>query len=250
MRAPGSVSVSLSPPSGLRSPTGTSSDQRHRRLAAVLLAGGAAGLAAGVAAQPYLAIGAGVTQYHSDVISEIASAYRATPGRTVSGRITDSRDAGFSLAGGWQLHPNVAVEVGYYDLGRPEAGYSISEVLYNAKLSYKLSGFGASVVGRWPIAGGFSVHGRLGVMAARNEYHEDGTAVLTFQGGTRVDFRHTTRTTSPMYGLGVGYAFTRNLEVRGEWTRFDRVGKSWAFEDDHNGRFDVDLFSASLVYRF
>jgi OOP family OmpA-OmpF porin len=44
-------------------------------------------------------------------------------------------------------------------------------------------------------------------------------------------------------GLGAEFDFTKNVGVRGEWERY-RVS------DGFSGRTDVDVFSASLLYKF
>jgi OOP family OmpA-OmpF porin len=62
----------------------------------------------------------------------------------------------------------------------------------------------------------------------------------------RADFGGTASTArrwGPKVGLGVEYAFTPQLAVRGEWERY-RV------HDPVRGRGDIDVASIGLVYRF
>ena len=54
-------------------------------------------------------------------------------------------------------------------------------------------------------------------------------------------------TTDLTYGLGVGYDFTRNLGVRGEWQRYAKV----KFEaGSTSGDADVDVLGVSVLWRF
>ena len=46
-------------------------------------------------------------------------------------------------------------------------------------------------------------------------------------------------------GLGASYAFSRNFEVRGEWTYYGNLGG-----DNVGGEFDANAFLISAVWRF
>ena len=46
------------------------------------------------------------------------------------------------------------------------------------------------------------------------------------------------------FGVGVKYDFDRDIGIRGEFERFTNIG------NDTTGKSDIDLISASILYRF
>ncbi|MBC5785161.1 outer membrane beta-barrel protein [Ramlibacter sp. USB13] len=138
----------------------------------------------------------------------------------------DDKDTAWKLYGGYQINRNFAIEGGYYDLGRYDFGYAAP----GGTGSARYQGLNLDLVGSLPLSDRFSVFGRIGAAYTR----------------ARTDFGGTSRSErewGPKYGLGVEYAFTPQLAVRGEWERY-RV------DDAFRGRGDIDVASIGLVYRF
>ena len=138
----------------------------------------------------------------------------------------DEHDTAWKLFGGYQFHRNFAVEGGYYDLGSYDFGFAAP----GGAGSARYQGFNLDLVGTLPLSDRFSVIGRVGAAYTR--------ARTSF--GGRED---TERSWGPKVGLGLEYAFTPQLAVRGEWERY-RV------RDAFRGRGDVDVASIGVVYRF
>ena len=147
---------------------------------------------------------------------------------------TDRKDTAFKLFAGYQFNPNFAVEASYLDFG----DFTATDV-YNGEpdnFDYSVDGFGFALVGRLPIDAGFSVFGKLGLIAwdgdLKNDYVED---------GQRVSDSFGTDGTDPFYGVGVEYVVNQVM-VRAEFERYDM--------SDLDSDLDVDLISASIGYRF
>ena len=158
---------------------------------------------------------------------------------------SNDTSTGWRLFAGYQLNDHFALEGGYVDLG----DFKISAngtVLLNpatASGSDKASGFSFDVVGTLPINEQFGLLGRIGVFA----WTLDASATATRSGGIpnpTVSVSDKPTGTSLDFGVGVKYDFYKDLGVRAEYQRFQSVG------NDNTGKSDIDLISASLVYRF
>jgi OOP family OmpA-OmpF porin len=138
----------------------------------------------------------------------------------------DDNDTAWKLFGGYQFHRNFSVEGGYFDLGRYDYGYTAPGGAGNSRYQ----GLNLDLVGSVPFSDRFSAFARLGAAwtRARSEF-----------GGSS----QTERDWGPKVGLGLEYALTQQLAVRGEWERY-RV------RDAFRGRGDIDVASIGLVYRF
>ena len=141
----------------------------------------------------------------------------------------DDKDTAFRLFAGYQFHPNIAVEVGYADLGKATFSGTFLGVPVTGKDEF--TAWDLVAVGSLPFGTGFSAFGKLGL------YHGkvDATANVAGARGTASDTG-----TDLTLGLGVGYDFTRNLGVRAEWQRYN----------DFSDAGGLDVFSLGVVYRF
>lgn len=137
----------------------------------------------------------------------------------------DKNDTGFRLFGGYQFNRNIALELGYTDLG---------------KLSVSVPGFSASVeanawdlsgVFSWPVANQFAVFGRLGF--ARVESKAGGAF------GSASDTKN-----GLTWGLGAQFDVMRNLGLRAEFQRY----KADSTSTGSGG--DVDFLSIGALWRF
>lgn len=167
---------------------------------------------------------------------------RITSGLASGGLATSSiddrdRSTGFKLYGGYQFNRYLALEGGYFDLGR--FGYTANTVPTGTlDGNIKLKGFNLDAVGILPITDKFSALGRLGLnyAQARDSFAGTGAVSVTNPSPSK---------TGTNYKLGVGlqYAFTEALGMRAEVERY-RVN------DAIGNKGHVDLFSLGLVYRF
>ncbi|MGM0982551.1 MAG: outer membrane beta-barrel protein [Pseudomonadota bacterium] len=120
------------------------------------------------------------------------------------------------------------------DFGNAEASYRYNSQPGNAELSAE--GFGFALVGKLPIQNGFSVHGKLGMIAWDADLKDN-----YFDGTARTSDAYGEDGTDPFYGIGAEYEINQ-LMMRAEYERYD-ISESG--ED-----FEIDLVSASLGYRF
>lgn len=130
----------------------------------------------------------------------------------------DDDDVGFKIFGGFKVNQYFSAELGYVDLGEASASGP------GGSATAEVDGFQFAAVGTYPIEQ-FSLLGKVGffswdgeISTTSGNFSDDGT-----------DF---------MFGIGGAFHFTPQLSVRGEWERFDVDGD------------DVDMFSASVVYKF
>lgn len=150
------------------------------------------------------------------------------------GASTDDTDVSYKLFAGYQFSPYFAVEAGYVDFGSFTAkGANGAD---NANLKLGVEGFTAALVGKLPIQSGFSVYGKLGMIA----WDADLSLNATIQGQS---FRGTGGEdgTDPFYGIGTEYVVNQ-IVMRAELERYDI--------NDSGEDFTIDMISGSLGYRF
>ena len=158
-------------------------------------------------------------------------------GLTTTSMTNDDSSTGYKLFGGYQLHRNFAVEGGYFDLGR--FGFT-STTLPAGTLDgrIKLRGVNLDLVGRLPLGDRFSVLAKVGGQYAQ--------ARDTFSGTGFVNALNPSPKKSELnykLGLGLQYAFTPDITLRGEAERYrvnDAVGNQG----------DINFYSLSLVFPF
>lgn len=153
----------------------------------------------------------------------------------------DRSDAMYRLYGGWRFHRYLAVELGYVDLGR----YSMRTTASPPGVldtSIKSEGADLSLVGMYPVWDRLQVFGRIGAFAARTRASYSGSGSVEVIEGAGSQSRHSTHA---VYGLGVMYDFNQRLSLRGEWSRYDKLGSALT-----GGEFDASVWSAGLQWRF
>jgi len=152
---------------------------------------------------------------------------------------------GLKVFAGYQFNPYLGVEGSYVDLGKFKISASGTVALNPATAdgSDKASGFGLDAVGTLPINEQFGLLARVGAF----HWTLDSTASVTLGGG--IPNPTTTASEKPSgtgvdFGVGAKYDFNSVAGLRVEWQRFKSIG------NDDTGKSDVDLISASLLYRF
>jgi OOP family OmpA-OmpF porin len=131
--------------------------------------------------------------------------------------------AGFRLFGGVGVHPNVAVEFGYADMGKSTFGAS----------NVRANIWEASGVGAWWF-------GQLGALVRVGAYTGDLKATTPSTGS---ETKH--GKTGLTYGIGGQWNLSGALSARLEWQRYQGMGGG-----GFNQTVDVDLISVGLLYRF
>lgn len=132
--------------------------------------------------------------------------------------MNDDEETTWRLFGGYRAHRNLAVELGYADLGDMNiGGHGVNSEAWDLV-----------AVGILPIVEGLAVIGKLG--AYRGEARGSGMSE---------------RRTDLTWGLGAQYDMTRNLGVRLEWQRYTDFGRG-AFGPGG----DQDVLSLGAIYRF
>ena len=141
----------------------------------------------------------------------------------------DDKDFGWRLYGGYQFHRHIAVEAGYFNLGKASAAGTVGGAPFSADA--KVKGWEILGLGILPVTDAVSVFAKLGVAFSR--------VSVTGPGGSLSD-----DSTDFTFGVGGQYQFTRNLAARLEWQRYDGVGGG------ATGKDDVDLFTLGVLFKF
>ena len=205
------------------------------RLSLLALAIGAGSLA--MADEPAWYLGANVGQGHSSIDAVRVGNGLLGSGAYVNSIGVDERDLGYKIFGGYQFNRYIAVEGGYFDLGR--FGFNATTVP-SGSLSgeIKVRGINLDLVGTLPLGEKLSVFGRVGANYAEASDRFSGTGAVTV-----LNPNPNKRDTNLKVGLGVQYALTDALGLRGEVERY-------RIDDAVGNKGDVDLVSVGLVYRF
>jgi len=149
----------------------------------------------------------------------------------------DERGTGAKIFGGYQFNRYLALEGGYFSLGK--FGYT-ANTLPAGSLSgdIRVQGLNLDLVGIVPLTDKFSAFARAGVIHAQARDNFSSTGLVN-----RVASSPSKRDTSYKFGVGVEYAFTDKMAVRGEVERY-------RINDAVGNKGDIDLASVGLVYRF
>lgn len=182
-------------------------------------------------------VGANIGQSEAKIDDERIRSGLLSQGFDTTSISEDDRELGFKLFGGYQFNRYLALEGGYFDLGK----FSFrATTLPAGTLSgdIKLKGVNLDVVGLLPFTDRLSAIGRAGA-----NYAEAKDSFATTGGIDVLDSSPGKKDTNYKFGLGLQYALTDNWGVRGEVERYrvnDAVGNDG----------DVDLFSIGMLYRF
>lgn len=183
----------------------------------------------------------GSARAKSDTSAAQLDAELATLGITATSTLNED-DTGFKLFAGYQFNKNLAVEGGYVDLGKPIEFSSVVTApgAGTVKTTIKNDGWNMDVVGILPINDAFSAFGKVGLYYSKTTLDVSATGA----GGTAAVSANKTETT-PKFGLGANYAFTKNVGVRAEWERYKNLG-----DNNTTGEGDVDLWSIGVSFKF
>lgn len=168
--------------------------------------------------------------------ARISSALLAS-GLTTAAMTRDESDTAYKLFVGYQLNRYVALEAGYFNLGK--FGFTSSTVpsgTLDGRI--KLQGLNLDLVGTLPLSDRWSAIGRVGGQYAR--------ARDTFTGSGAVNVLNpnpSERGAGYKAGLGLQYEVSPSFLLRAEAERY-------RIKDGVGNRGDVNLYSVSLVVPF
>ena len=181
-------------------------------------------------------IGAGVGQSRATIDEPRLRASLAANGETVTGFTKDQRDTGYKLFVGRQLNQYVAVEAGYFDLGKFDFKSTTSgNGVLNGEAGFR--GVNLDLLGQLPLSQRLSLLGRVGMHYTKTNTEFSGNRLL---GSTNTHASE--RKLNAKLGLGLEYKFSEALALRGEVERY-------RLNDAVGNRGDADLYSVSLVYK-
>lgn len=151
-------------------------------------------------------------------------------------------DTAWKLFAGYAITPNLAVEAGYTDFGRPEYRYAGNDLFTGISGDVKVreSAWFAAAKGTVPINEQFAVFARLGV--TRN--YLKASARTNIPDFTDLGSRSKERTDAVL-GAGVEFMPMRNVGIRAEYENYGRFGDA-----SGTGRTRVDLWSVGVVLKF
>lgn len=159
------------------------------------------------------------------------------PGVGLSSFSSDDKDQAYRLFGGHQFNRYLALEGGYFHLGKSGFGATTAPA-GTLDGRARVQGFNLDVVGTLPITERFSLMGRVGAQYARTKASYSGTGAAA-----GVASSASSSGTNGKVGLGVQYAISPAVWIRGEVERY-RV-KSVAGQGRH-----IDTAMLSVVFPF
>lgn len=159
------------------------------------------------------------------------------PGVSTLSSSSDRNDNAFKVFGGYQINRNIALETGYYSLGKSRF---TTQTVPPGSLSgaTRVRGLNFDLVGTVPLTQRLAALARVGAHQAWSEERYSGTGAGAGISSTR---KH--NNTNYKVGLGMQYELTPALWVRGEVERM-RV------KDVTGRRNNIDVASLSLVFPF
>ena len=167
-------------------------------------------------------MGASAGQSKTDIDQAPFAALGATITRN------DEKDSAFRIFGGYQYSKNLAVEVGYIDLGTYSVSGTIGALPFTA--SGDVTGFSISGVGTVPLTEKLSLLGSVGFLSSKVNAS---ATVATSSGIAR------SRQSDYTAGIGMKYGLTKNIAARLEANYYGL---------NNNG--SAQMYSLGLQYKF
>jgi OOP family OmpA-OmpF porin len=181
-------------------------------------------------------IGAGVGQSRASIDQARLVNSLSENGASVTAFSTDERDAGYKLFVGRQLNRYLALEAGYFDLGKFGFRSTTSgNGTLNGEAGFR--GVNLDLLAQLPLTERLSLLGRVGGNYVKTTTRFSGNRLFA-----ATNPNPTERKGNLKAGFGLEYKFSEALALRGEVERY-RVN------DAVGNRGDADLYSVSLVYK-
>jgi OOP family OmpA-OmpF porin len=181
-------------------------------------------------------IGAGIGGGKANVDQTRIEAALRGNGSTITSFAKDEKDGPtYKLFIGKQLNRYLALEAGYFDIGKYGFNAVTSDGTFNGQAGFR--GVNLDLVAQLPMSERFSVLGRVGAAYTKTSTHFSGNRLNAVTAPNASE-----KKAGLKVGLGLEYKFTEALAMRTEVERYrvnDAVG--------NNGH--VDMLSFSLVYK-
>lgn len=208
-------------------------------LFAALTVCAAGSAAAAVPSDPWY-LGAGVGNVNTSASASDLQQALENQGYTVTSVNIDKPSVGWKLFGGFQLHPNWAVEMAFADLGEVTSDVTatgvtdINQIVQDAMNAHDFSAQGLTL----DIMGMLNTTGPVVLFArAGGVYYK--AKVKVNEVNTGVSAESTEWGTGAHYGVGVMFpVYQKRVNIRAEWERFRVSGES------------IDLYSISADFHF
>jgi OOP family OmpA-OmpF porin len=159
------------------------------------------------------------------------------PGVSAASSTTDEKDTAYKLFGGYQFNRNLAIEGGYFTLGKNSFN-AVTSPAGTLAGETKVQGLNLDLVGTLPLTERLSALARIGAHHtwSKSRFSGGGAAAAVADNGKRDDSGY-------KVGLGLQYEVNPSMWIRGELERY-RVKNAVG----HGA--NVDLLSVSLVFPF
>lgn len=166
-------------------------------------------------------------------------------GATASELQRTENSTGTKIFAGYKASQNMAVEVGYVDLGKSRATRNMTAPgTGSIGIESRNTGWFVDLVGMVPTGiNDVSVIGKLGGVATDTGKQLSTTGAVGLAPGSPSTFQE--RELNWKFGAGAQYDFSKTMAARGEWERYRRMGK-----ETGAGESEADLFSLNLLIRF
>ena len=207
----------------------------------------------------YVGIGAGQSNYHdwatkSDMLQFMdgfgtwLGIDHFTGTRSAS---ADDTATAYKIFGGYTFNQYIAAELSYLDLGEVEAKSRAVGTFYDvinnsldgdlyATAKASINAFTLDAKLSYPVLPFATVMAKAGVYSADTDLKlRAGSSIST----DNYSYSKTESSSGLHYGVGVDFKVTDAIGVRAEWERLDGI-------EANQGKNDVDLMSASVIYRF
>ncbi|HET9977255.1 MAG TPA: OmpA family protein [Burkholderiaceae bacterium] len=182
----------------------------------------------------YVGLGAG--QANSQVDEGRMANRLLAPGVTTTSLSDDTRGKAFKVFGGYQFNRNLALQAGYFNLGK--FGFSANTAPPGTlDGAFKVHGFNLDLVGTLPLTDRLSALAGIGAQYAKTK--ADFTASGAASPVTAP--RKESGSTNVKYGAGLQYALNPSLLLRGEVERY-------RITDPMGDRGHINVASLSLVF--
>lgn len=141
---------------------------------------------------------------------------------------------------GYRFNRNIALELGYVDLGDMKANISDASGASdaNARVRFSATGVSLALVGNFPV-GKWEPYVKAGALFSSTTLKYTG-AVAGNAFAAEID----NDAEDALYGFGVGYALTESLELVLDATYFDEIG------DPGQGQSDYFKTSLGVIWQF
>ena len=182
-------------------------------------------------------LGAGVGQSRAKIDDERIIRSLTANGASLNSFTTDERDLGYKLFVGKKLNRYLALEAGYFDLGKFSFASTTSG---NGTLSGEAGfrGVNLDIVGELPLTQRLSLLARVGAQYGRSTAEFSGNRL----NGVTAPRPDKEEKLNAKAGLGLEYKLNEAWALRGEVERY-------RMNDSVGNRGDIDLGSISLVYK-